>query len=128
MKDQEVLEKAIEIAVKNGMKASEIRINKSLIPDETYVVTLGNNLHYLRYAGLKHCYSLLFSHEFAKSFWGEKVMCYDNFKFNDELDHYDHEPMGNYEYQYHLMMMVRKENPIDYLRKFVDTAEKANKI
>lgn len=100
MTNQEILKKAIEKAVKSGY-------------------TCGSDMHY----GQKDCvtfltedyerpdeYKIIFSHDFAKAFWGEDcVLC-------PTRAHSTHEPA----WQYHLQQMVLEENPIQYLEKFLD--------
>lgn len=55
-------------------------------------------------------YELLFSREvaFAKTFWGE----------NDGIMAYGREPMERWEY--HLSRMVLEEDPIQYLKQFLN--------
>ena len=62
----------------------------------------------------------IFSHAFAKAFWGEEITSID--------------PFGKYGFdgdcqtclirlpawQYHLQQMVLEENPLEYLSKFLD--------
>jgi len=55
---------------------------------------------------------LLFSHAFAKAFWGEKT---EYIELAGRLC--DDVPI----WQYELQKMVLEKNPIDYLRKFVET-------
>jgi hypothetical protein len=51
-------------------------------------------------------YAFLFHHDFAKAFWGEKDY---------------HLPFGKIKaWQDNLQQMVLEENPIDYLRKFIE--------
>ena len=64
-------------------------------------------------------HSIIFSHDFAKAFWGlemGKIVWYNETKpysFEDDFT-----------WKIHLMKMVLCSNPIDYLRKFIDTTEK----
>lgn len=96
MNREEILKKAIEKAIKNDY--------------DVYICMESN----------------IFSHGFAKSFWGEQehqwegdggsnlCACGDRF--------YEHEttPSGTaYCWQYHLQQMVLEEDPIEYLEKFL---------
>ena len=57
---------------------------------------------------------IIFSHEFAKAFWGE-----------NKIDVYVHSK-GEYmiiykvEWKYHLQQMVLEENPLKYLERFLE--------
>ena len=96
MTNEEILQKAIEKAIKNGFNNRSWRIEA---------------------AELHKCYeSLIFSHAFAKAFWGE-----------EDVD----EPTNEYvagkkiiethgiAWKYHLRQMVLEENPLKYLEKFI---------
>jgi len=54
--------------------------------------------------------SIIFSHDFAKAFWKDSGYCNDKMKIVD--------PCGE-PWEYHLMHMVLKEDPIKYLKKFL---------
>jgi len=66
----------------------------------------------------------IFSHEFAKAFWGEDIIC-----GNDENEYLNSSDectiCKNYftnwikRYEYHLQQMVIEENPLKYLEKFL---------
>lgn len=111
MTDKEVIKKAIEIALENNMPArildenvfynvyfSKTRYGTRIIQDK-------DNLE------VEKCYGLLFSHHFAKAFWGEKQM---HIIF-PEPNVMSHEPL----WHHRLKEMVLYENPIDYLRNFI---------
>lgn len=100
MTDKEVLQRAIEIAGKNGYHA---KFSERNCID--------------KYTIFKKYYKIIFSHDFAKAFWGEG----DNDQVCKTCDHY---VSMDKLWQYHLQQMVLKPNPIDYLREFVDNAEK----
>ena len=68
--------------------------------------------------------AIIFSHDFAKSFWGEKKM--EGILYND--NHFA--PNGDdlhgvelrydgFEWQYHLQQMVLEKEPLKYLEKFL---------
>jgi len=83
MTDEECFEKAIEKACKNGYE-------KDCLPWR-----------------LPDLEKTIFSHDFAKAFWGEETV--------DEA----YRSFPKREWQYHLQQMVLKENPIQYLAKFL---------
>lgn len=94
MRDKTILKKALQKAGKNGYKSEltptgEAKIYKSFKP--TFF------------------YGILFSHDFARAFWGNKPTHW--------LSEYHPEPHQNWEY--HLMQMVLEDNPIQYLEQFI---------
>ena len=86
-------------------------------------------------------YSVIFSHEFAKAFWGEqreiekyKEMVEGNCNNDISLEEYNdlseedrrdkdwmyYSPVYKYAgWQYHLQQMVLEEEPVKYLEKFI---------
>ena len=54
--------------------------------------------------------NFIFSHEFAKAFWGQQVLSYDH--------DWDKSP-AQVVWKYHLQQMVLEENPINYLKNFI---------
>jgi hypothetical protein len=103
MTDIELLNKVIDKAIKNGYKVSFIAI-------DLY-------------------YSIIFSHDFAKAFFGEKDEWYDTKCTCGGLDFHayghDAHKMGcaktkcSRGYLFHLKQMVVYENPLEYLEKFL---------
>ena len=92
MTDREILSNAIDKAIANGMPLQEL-------------------VHYPAIA-------LIYRHPFAKAFWGTEHIE----KTNDNLKCDDPHCAVWWEgpaWQWHLMEMVRKENPIKYLEKFL---------
>lgn len=55
---------------------------------------------------------IIFSHEFAKAFWGEEKL---NMREKIKLSKCGHIP----EWQYHLQQMVLEKDPLKYLEKFL---------
>ncbi len=117
MTDKEILTKAIEKAISNGLILIEGK-------------------HYFGF--------IIFSHDFAKAFWGNEDTCMycGSTKFGDARVGVPGEPIehewvcqecgatmldkaefdeGNMirAWQYHLQQMVLEENPISYLGKFL---------
>jgi len=114
MTDKEVLQRAIEIAQENGYHPPMvINFNKSETP----------------YINLELPYWVIFGHNFAKALWGDKP-------FDGRLEirdsnlgiislvvkgnEFNHEEIKKISWMVHLQQMVLKENPIDYLRKFIE--------
>lgn len=118
MKDEEILKKAIRKAIKGGFKQ----------------IAFGQNIKH-RYK-LRHfdkveitLYELIFSHDFAKAFWGEKkvkektnyhratksVMGTQGYNKGDLV----YTPIYHTAWKYHLKKMVLKKDPIKYLEKFL---------
>lgn len=144
MTDTEILTKAIEKAVKNGYKGFNLdgeKIIKEVIVDEinttreyhplsikVRLVLIGTTISY--YLGL---YELIFSHSFAKAFWGmDAVECGDGLteveyqKFIDDLPEERRSRIRKWgidgvrrRWRYHLQQMVLEENPISYIGRFL---------
>jgi len=73
-------------------------------------------------------YPFIFSHSFAKSFWGEEEICYHcHTVHNVAMYDYDsctvmfkHTRKRNIlTWQYHLQQMVLEEDPLKYLKRFL---------
>src|SRR5579871_3197668 len=103
MKNEDILKKAIEKAVKNGyshgyfLKVWEIK---------------GEGLTKL----MSHYFEIILSHDFAKAFWP----LYNRHRLTIE----DQNTVGTKEiilddWQYHLQQMVIFEDPIKYLERFL---------
>lgn len=132
MSDEEILEKAIRLAVEGGWKhrilGSDVDIILSEIADTDMHKMLGNS-HY----------SIIFNKEFAKALWGEEhdcgagyhkkreIMHIPAFKLSNGVERPAKDKEINLDYvsycihgtgknwQYHLQMMVIADNPIKYL-------------
>lgn len=89
MTDSEILEQAIQKAKRNGFKTNITSFTKSGIAGKDY-------------------YSIIFSHDFAKAFWGG--WCDMDTEPSQTMHHW----------QYHLQQMVLCENPLKYLAKFLE--------
>jgi hypothetical protein len=117
MTDKEVLQKAIEIAIDNGLKTKDVNYYtfNRMVGDVMFDDVRKDSWAML---DTYDCYNLLFSHDFAKAFFtGLKPkpltgQVYDNSYYHDV--------------ELHLMQMVICDNPIDYLRKFIDNTEKTD--
>lgn len=114
--DNTILRKAIERAIKRGY-----------VPNKGYwkyskkylrVFTSGTNKHF----------RIIFSHLFAKSFWGEFKMRYYDRSYKDiSKEDYNRinddslvgKEIVNEGWQHHLQRMVLEEEPLKYLEKFL---------
>jgi len=100
MTDKEVLNKAIEIAMDNGYK-------------EPFMYGMCSDFSLDKFQVFKLC----FSHDFAKAFWGEKHSGHQNL-VRKGIGNYITSPINDW--QHHLQQMIIEENPINYLRKFIE--------
>jgi len=95
VKNEEILKKAIEKAVKNGYEFNDTWLNEG-----SFKIThdLENVVKFI--LGVKYrCFQTIFSHDFAKAFWGP--------------------PFTKGEWGHHLQQMVLQEEPLKYLEKFL---------
>lgn len=122
MKKQQIVMRALLQAQRNGFAG----INLDLIPS---VIPINN---------------VIFNHDFAKAFWGEKRTCficgsttYEVYETNNSnghdtdincsgcgaewMDKNEFSEQGNTlsAWQYHLQQMVLEEEPVNYLKKFI---------
>lgn len=114
MKAEDVLEKAIKIAKKNGWKNPEgwERVNKIAFRPRKQREYEGN---IYRYEFIEK--NILFDHDFAKAFWGEgkqKHWLYDWYEIRFGL--YSTDP----KWKYHLAEMVKYKNPLEYIEMFFE--------
>ena len=135
MKNETILKKAVEKAVKNGFKWQSIwsaipeDIEYTLLHDfediwfdnERHSMTSGkNNGWSMSY------YRLIFSHSFAKAFWGEEYDWLPSYKqmVKGAKSKKNFVKMAKETgllkaWQFHLSKMVLEKNPLDYLRRFL---------
>ena len=137
MKDKEVLQKAIKIATrKNGTFQYISVFNEKIetsIGDSQMPIVCFNFPEFKK--SIECSYEkLIFSHDFAKAFWGEEKHLENQFDIIDncacgELTYHYYQTYEDgmvrncteYCWQYHLQQMVLEQNPIDYLRKFIES-------
>ena len=113
MTNEEILQKAISKALNNKFEL--------MIPlIATYALELSEDEVIRAILSYHKPYEIIFSHSFAKAFWGEEVAS----KY--ELEQVaENQKMGNiYHYRpkrwaLHLQQMVLEEDPITYLQKFL---------
>ena len=102
MTDEQILIKAIEKAVRNGWKPLELLIFDWDSVSETFMGWKIEMKH-------KRYYSIIFSHDFAKAFWGEEEK---STTFKGDIVEWEH-------WEYHLAKMVLEEEPLKYIEKFL---------
>ena len=104
MSNEQILKKSIEKAVKNGWNEGSL-IDWSL------------NWEQIANSDERIYHSFLFSHDFAKAFWGEEI---DNFPIRNTDN--QEEVLGTYtteRWKGHIVKMVLEEEPIKYIEKFL---------
>lgn len=107
MKQETILKKAIEKAVKNGWN------NGSLID---WSITWEQRVN----PDERVYYAFIFSHSFAKAFWGEENMCIVCERTHQFLHDCDAGNIGrDPEWVIRLRQMVLEKDPIQYLKKFL---------
>lgn len=103
MTNEEILRKAIE-------KAGTYWLPKHKEPLAEYVeFLLGDNEYY----------SIIFSHDFAKAFWGEEVVSTGFFEEKIENRQFVYVPFKEPIWKTHLTIMVLEDDPIKYLEQFI---------
>ena len=118
-KDQ-ILKKAIEKAVKNGM----------VIRQRGFDFIMDMKRRQLADYFIKEqlYYPIIFSHSFAKAFWGEKDYWYDTkcscggigIHMSDDTHHLECDRVKSERgYKFHLKKMVLEEQPLKYLERFL---------
>ncbi len=110
MTDKEIIKRAVEKATDNGMPTSII--DKGTFY-RTYTMIRGRGTIKAQPIEFvpEDCYGLIFSHDFAKAFWGEERVYYK--RGGGVLEY--HEPA----WTYHLKRMVIQKNSIKYLEQFL---------
>lgn len=101
MTNEQILKKAIEKAVKGGFVNGKVWLlhNCELMPKIRY----------------DEHFKIIFSHDFAKAFWGEQWVSANGV----EIDQFTPEPILRH-WQYHLQQMVLREEPLKYLERFLE--------
>ena len=121
MTNEQILKDAIEKAMKNGYMPIEYKGKE--VFDYITISGLGvtfwkrtkwnRKKEYPKCGTVLNVYSIIFSHDFAKAFWGEKKL----------PKHLKVGPESSVNYwggwQFHLQQMVLEENPLSYLERFL---------
>lgn len=102
MENKEIFRKAIEKANKNGFSIKADSLNWD---------------HFTAKPERQGAFSrsLIFSHEFAKAFFGEKEIEFDSCQW---CDYYD-SPYTYISWRFHLQKMVLEPEPLKYIEKFL---------
>lgn len=110
MTNEQILKKAIEKAY----------------PGKDYEISPGSYI-WIHDTGYSGPFQLIFSHDFAKAFWGEKEFFYNEGRA--QTDERTAKEVATREnatefihyiaWQFHLQRMVISEDPIKYLEKFI---------
>ena len=106
MDNETILKKAIEKAIKNGLKVDKYFLQQKDLTDYPWK----------EYMRSKRYFVDIFSHDFAKAFFGENYV--DNVDGSSREDE-DKVYFGSPAYQYHLQEMVLEKEPLKYLAKFL---------
>jgi len=124
MTDAEILNKVILLAEERGFKGriDTLYYEKPNSTDLSY----GKDIKLCEPAIYLNTYQgILFSHQFAKAFWGEKNICAHCEKIavkiltgEEIVSDCCHEPVILM-WQYHLQQMVIKAEPIKYMQQFI---------
>ena len=126
MTNEEIIKKAIEKAIKNGFTRSwadnlGVKIKRLDSPKvgEAFTVILFDEYK----EQPVNIYELIFSHEFAKAFWGEEEHTFISItnskdESNIILDFHG-AIIPNGKWQFHLHQMVLSKDPIKYLEDYV---------
>lgn len=96
MENKEILYQAIKNAEKNGYKYTW----------ERHVYSHRNWTYDISVLDNEHPEIIIFSHEFAKAFWGESGMPWTGIGYLPKWKH-------------HLQQMVLEKEPLKYLEKFL---------
>lgn len=128
---QEILEKAIQKSEKNGFNLFELfgvyiwqyKFDEQKFIDDDYV---GWDEQYIIHDAVS-LKEVIFSHDFAKAFWGKQEHnLRRDFDYNELIDYCKcgyreiYDGGGNkYCWEYHLQQMVLEKEPLKYLEKFL---------
>lgn len=123
---EEILKKVIEKSIKNGFNKEYLSNWKKRRDIDVYYSEDGLDFLLIEINDKFFHSSVIFSHEFAKAFWGDSRnvgdICgneIDNKKNNICCNDYDCKEKFLDGWQYHLQQMVLESDPIKYLEKFI---------
>ena len=104
MTDREILSNAIDKAIANGWELEHpVHTNASI---KEFIAQCYEAIDQYSYMWFATIAGIIFSHSFAKAFWGGEP-------------EYDNEGTAHYPWQFYLTQMVLEENPIKYLERFL---------
>ena len=131
MKDEMILKLAIEKAVGNGWDTTDYRFYiGSIVSDIDDIAK-----YYTKGEKTILYYTIIFTHDFAKAFWGEQKYRYEMLGFphsreltKEEFDEYEKEDKwqgqkklkDGYDWKYYLQQMVLEPEPLKYLEQFLN--------
>lgn len=141
MKNEEILKKAIEKAMANGYQARKDKEDYLIHAEGGWYLVSPKDFS-RSWGSAKDNYWAVFSHDFAKAFWGMNHICRwcgeskletkTDFLSGEKntvcmgcgaeaMDYNEFPKEGNMmrKWQYHLQQMVLEEDPIKYLEKFI---------
>lgn len=101
MTNKEILEKAIEKAVKNGF----------VYPWKEAGIPFGQIMN--------NYMNLIFQHHFARAFWGENEIEYTEYPFCYHVNGGDESECTDKAWRVHLSQMVLEPEPLKYLEQFL---------
>jgi len=104
MKNKEILKKAIEKAVKNNWEIVNQKVVDYEIDEFDNIFLFWNDMN-IQF----DIFEIIFSHDFAKAFWGEDV-----FEFETLAGIH-----GYISWQYHIQKLAVAEDKFKYLEKFI---------
>jgi len=114
MKNEEILKKAIEkLGFRSEHTDEYLRIinDINIVKTATEVIFLAKRLDEL-------VFLIIFSHNFAKAFWGEDIIIERGVL--EKNGNISSEYENKYKcWEYHLQQLVLEEDPIKYLEKFI---------
>jgi len=112
MTNEEIIKKAVKKAIKNGYDWADY---DAIDVIEEGFKKYSNDLDWI-------IFPIIFSHRFAKAFWGDKEVSTNTFE--ESWDDGDGYIDGGNEidlpaWEHHLCMMVLKKEPLKYLEEFL---------
>jgi len=105
MTNDKILKLAIDIAIKNGFK----EVSQFVSNTQNWEKAIRDGRFFM----------VIFSHDFAKAFWGEENVCYKCGKQEQVKDCECGEIRLIANYKLQLMVLVLEEDPIKYLEQFI---------
>jgi len=118
MNKEEILKKAIEKAVKNNWEIVNQKVVDYEIDEFDNIFLFWNDMN-IQFDILE----IIFSHDFAKAFWGKNEIIHTGTyeEFWEDGDGYidGGDEIELPAWQYHLQQMVLEEDKIKYLEKFI---------
>lgn len=104
MNDEQILKKAIGIAINNGWeRGRHITINGKLLTmwDGDKKINISVE-------------AIIYSHDFAEAFWGER-----DFEEDYEED-FEEDTEDSCDWRFHLQKLVLQKEPLNYIEKFLN--------